>query len=159
MKYVRELVRFKQTKRTCRLLRTADTVSAQITLSVISASINTAFAVSTLLSHRRIITDNRRTLSGEPIFEIFYKIIASLYRRFVSAVLSSVLLSDSSRTPTVAFGARPDHVMSAATGPPSVVDPTADKLLGSLKCLLVENFTIQDKTLLEKLLTSLHDAG
>lgn len=47
----------------------------------------------------------------------------------------------------------------SATGPSSVVDPMANKLLASLKCLLVENFTIQDKTLLEKLLTSLHDAG
>ncbi|XP_050419640.1 uncharacterized protein LOC126832762 [Adelges cooleyi] len=34
----------------------------------------------------------------------------------------------------------------------------ASKLLKALDCLLTENFTIQDKTLLEKLLTSLNDA-
>lgn len=35
----------------------------------------------------------------------------------------------------------------------------ANKLQQALDCLLKENFTIQDKTLLEKLLTSLHNEG
>lgn len=39
------------------------------------------------------------------------------------------------------------------------VDITSEKLLRALDCLLIENFTIQDKTLLEKLLTSLNSAG
>lgn len=39
------------------------------------------------------------------------------------------------------------------------VDVTGEKLLKSLDCLLIEHFTIQDKTVLEKLLTSLHTAG
>lgn len=39
------------------------------------------------------------------------------------------------------------------------VNVTAEKLLNALDCLLIENFTIQDKTLLEKLVTSLHNAG
>lgn len=34
-----------------------------------------------------------------------------------------------------------------------------NKLQQALDCLLKENFTIQDKTLLEKLLTSLHNEG
>jgi hypothetical protein len=42
---------------------------------------------------------------------------------------------------------------------PQSVHTTAEKLLKALNCLLVENFTIQDKTLLEKLLTGLQNAG
>jgi hypothetical protein len=36
---------------------------------------------------------------------------------------------------------------------------TVEKLLAALDCMLVDGFDIQDKTLLEKLLTSLQDAG
>jgi len=36
---------------------------------------------------------------------------------------------------------------------------TVEKLLTALDCMLVDGFAIQDKTLLEKLLTSLQDAG
>lgn len=49
--------------------------------------------------------------------------------------------------------------MSAGDCDSRSVDATTDKLLKSLDCLLVENFTIQDKTLLEKLLTCLRNTG
>lgn len=42
---------------------------------------------------------------------------------------------------------------------PLSTELTAKKLLNALDCLLIEHFTIQDKTLLEKLLTSLQNAG
>lgn len=53
-------------------------------------------------------------------------------------------------------------VKMGLAAPRSVDVPTtmaADKLQKSLDCLLMERFAVQDKTLLEKLLTSLHDSG